>query len=498
MIGGGLGGFRRNGSAAVATPDGRVGVCDLARAIRVRDAGFEHHPLTPEIWSAAAAAEGLSHGSAARVIGAERGLRTVLPDIELVDHHWAHAFAAVAWTGVENATVLVADSGGDGSSVSLWNADAAGLTRVTSPEGENAPDDAASGPAELYAWFTGLAGMRPRFDESQIEAIARLAPDARLETLLDEDPRSWRLRPRAIERVRAAASPEALAPLAASFQREIAERLIAVVAPHRAEGRALIATGGLFFNTGLTTALAAGSGFADVSVPLNPGNAGLAPALALLAAGSRSGLAGRPFLGPGFSDHDIKSVLDNCKLRYDHLSERAIETRVIDTLARGALVGWFEGRLEAGPRALGHRSILADARAPYVLENLNRYLKQRESYRPFGLAVGEENVRDWFDGPPQSRAMQFEYALRPGTGLEACLPAGVRRVRLQTVPPSDTPLRRLIVGLGDRHPGVVPAIVHTSLNGFHEPLAASPRDALRIFYGTALDLLVIGGFVLEK
>ena len=492
MIGGGVAGYRRNGAVAIAGAAGRAGFCDVPRALRVRDAGFQCHPLTSELWAAAAQAAGDRAWRPSRIVASEPPLTNVCPELELVDHHWAHASAAAGWTGARNAVVLVADSGGTGASVSLWRVAEAELTHLTSLPGH-------TGPAAALGRLAALAGFRSGMEEDRVEAIARLGRSRQAAPLVEPGTESWQFRPDAADRITAAASTGRLAPLAASLQDEIADRLAAVVQPYAAPGLLLVATGGIFFNTAISTGLHEKCGFDAMTVPVNPGNAGLAPSLAFLATDMPfAPLAGDAFLGPEFSDHEIKAVLDNCKLRYDHIPARAVEQRVVDTLARGGLVGWFQGAMEAGPRALGHRSILADPYGRYVLDNLNKYLKQREAYRPFALAVREEDVERWFVGPPRSRAMEYEYELRPDTGLEHFVPKGVTRIRLQTLPDDDAPLRRIVAGLGQHHPGKLPAVVNTSLNGFHEPLAASPRDALRIFFGTALDVLAIGGFLLEK
>src|SRR5262249_25686843 len=145
--------------------------------------------------------------------------------------------------------------------------------------------------------------------------------------------------------------------------------------------------GGLFYNTFLTTVLARSGLFDVVHVAPNPGNAGIAAGAALCASGVRSATprAVSPFLGPQFDREDIKRVLDNCKLSYEYLSHGAMIDMVVKDLQAGRLVAWFQGRMEWGVRALGNRSILGSPLSPYVLDNLNVFLKQRERHRTYGV-----------------------------------------------------------------------------------------------------------------
>jgi len=173
-----------------------------------------------------------------------------------------------------------------------------------------------------------------------------------------------------------------------------------------------------------------------------------------------------------------------------------VDEQVVEALARGHLVGWFDGRMEWGHRALGHRSILASPLSPYALENLNGFLKHRQPWRRYGLSVCLEDCATLFDGPPASRAMEYEYGLRDPERFRAVLPAGAARVRVHTVSPASERFARLLRAFGARCG--VPALVNTSFNGLHEPIVCSPRDAVRVFYGTGLDLLAIDRFLLRK
>jgi carbamoyltransferase len=169
----------------------------------------------------------------------------------------------------------------------------------------------------------------------------------------------------------------------------------------------------------------------------------------------------------------------------------------IDALMKGRLVAWFDGPMEWGARALGGRSILANPFAPYVLDNLNRFLKQREVWRGYALSGFDEAVHEHFVGPESSPYMECDYAPRDPERFRHILPTLSAGVRVQTVKPnSKNRFVSLLAAFGEA--SGVPMLVNTSFNGFREPIVCSPRDAIRVFYGTGLDLLVMGQFVVRK
>ena len=152
--------------------------------------------------------------------------------------------------------------------------------------------------------------------------------------------------------------------------------------------------------------------------------------------------------------------------------------------------------MEWGHRALGNRSILASPLAPYVLDNLNVFLKRRERHRLYGLSVCEDDLVRHFEGPPRSAWMEYEYRIKNPDGFREVLPRGVSTLRVQTVNRSASLFRGLHKAFGELTGTGV--LVNTSFNGFAEPIVCSPRDAIRVFYGSGLDLLVLGRFVIRK
>jgi carbamoyltransferase len=170
----------------------------------------------------------------------------------------------------------------------------------------------------------------------------------------------------------------------------------------------------------------------------------------------------------------------------------------VHLLTSGKIVGWYQGAAEFGPRALGNRSVLASPWGGYVKENLNDYIKHREWFRPFALAVPEEDCSRYFEASSLCEHMNSLARERAGQQI---LPEGLAfgggRVRLQIVKQETNPLFwRLLKQFGESAPA--PILVNTSFNLFGEPLVVNPRDAVRSYFCSGLDAMVIGNFVLAK
>ncbi len=272
--------------------------------------------------------------------------------------------------------------------------------------------------------------------------------------------------------------------------------------------RALCLAGGLFLNPLLVSSVERNTGFEKVFVQPAAGNEGTSLGAAWLTwhhtlKKPRLDPMPAPYWGPAYSNQDIKSVLDNCKANYSWCDS---EGRKIDEALRlldaGKIVAWFQGGAEFGPRALGNRSLLASPWAPYVKENLNDYVKHRESFRPFALSIPFEDSAEYFDCTENARFMTtMAVAKDKGMKLFESLPDGFllpgKLVRLHTVSAAENPLFwKLLKRSGERGPA--PMLVNTSFNLFAEPLVIRPRDAVRSYFCSGADALVAGSFLLTK
>ena len=270
----------------------------------------------------------------------------------------------------------------------------------------------------------------------------------------------------------------------------------------------LCLAGGLFLNPLIVAALEKQAGFEEIFVQPAAGNEGTALGAAWLAWHQTPGRARVApmkglYWGPSFSNAEIKQVLDNCKAPYRWFDseDRQIE-EAVQLLNAGKIVAWFQGPAEFGPRALGHRSLFASPWAEYVQENLNDFVKHRESFRPFALAVTEEDCGDYFECSANARFMTTMARAKERARKLFNSPASsfVSRdglVRLQVVSRENNQLLwKLLKRMGEKGPA--PMLVNTSFNLFGEPLVINPRDALRSYYCSGVDALVAGSFLLTK
>jgi carbamoyltransferase len=270
----------------------------------------------------------------------------------------------------------------------------------------------------------------------------------------------------------------------------------------------LCLAGGLFLNPLLVAAIEKQSGFEGIFVQPAAGNEGTALGAALLARQQTPGCARVApmkslYWGPAFTNAEIKQVLDNCKAPYRWFDseDRQID-ETIQLLTAGKIVAWFQGAAEFGPRALGHRSLFASPWAEYVQENLNDFVKHRESFRPFALAIPEEDCAEYFECSANARFMTTMARAKETTrklfdspGSSFVSKEGL--VRLQAVSRENNQLLwKLLKRMGEKGPA--PMLVNTSFNLFGEPLVIKPRDALRSYYCSGVDALVAGSFLLTK
>ena len=503
MLIAGISGFKRNAAVALYGSGDLQAVCEEERATRIRDVGIRigGFPATALDFALKAACGRTSE--IGEHVGGEPGVEAFLPPgARVFDHHQAHAATAFLTSPYAEALAVVCDTADKGTQVSVWRGSGASLAPV---------DVAWRGPgfASVYSRMASLLGFKRGVDEYRVEALARRgmpADTSRVRQLLSWDGNGLSVSAGFDEYVASAAATKDLnemAAAAAAVQQWLGELLLEFLrdVARRQPSDNLCLGGGLFFNTCFNTLVRESGLFSNVFIPVNPGNAGVAAGCALLRGLELDGALDHPrrispFLGPGYLNHEIKAVLDNCKLSYEFCGDGQATERAVETLLRGGLVGWYRGRMEWGTRALGNRSIFANPLSPFVLENLNSFLKHRESYRAYGLAVRDEDLQTSFEGPSTSPYMECEYRLRDPDRLSSVFPEGLASLRVQTVGREPSAFGSLLEAFGVA--SGVPVLVNTSFNGLHEPIVCTPRDAVRVFYGTGLDLLVLGNFVLRK
>jgi carbamoyltransferase len=291
------------------------------------------------------------------------------------------------------------------------------------------------------------------------------------------------------------------ADLAASVQRRLEEIELELACwlHERTGAPALAMAGGVALNCVANSALFEHGPFEDVWVQPAAGDAGTALGAALFVARAR-GDEIEPMrtaaLGRGWTDAELEAELRAAAVPFER--PRDVADAVAAVLASDGIVAWFQGRSEFGPRALGHRSLLAHPGRPENLERLN-VVKGREQFRPVAPMVTIERAKDLFEGGPiPSPYMLFTHHVRPGWRQR--IPAVTHvdgTARAQTVDATDEPLvHRMLTGF-ERRTGV-PAVVNTSLNTAGRPMVDSPRDALECFGSAPVDALAMGPFLVRR
>ena len=245
------------------------------------------------------------------------------------------------------------------------------------------------------------------------------------------------------------------------------------------------------------------SGFSEIFVQPAAGDCGGALGAALYAA---CGLLGEPrpgamthaCLGPEFPDREIERAVSAAGLKAEKLSDEELVSRTAKLVAGGKVAGWFQGRMEFGPRALGNRTILGDPRNPDMKRLLNDKVKHRETFRPYAPAVLAERAKEYFgligDSPFMLMAPPVRAETAPGVPA-ACHDDGTARV--QTVDRASNPRFYALIEAFGGLTGV-PLVLNTSFNRRGEPIVRSPGEALQVFLGTEMDALVMGNYILEK
>lgn len=293
--------------------------------------------------------------------------------------------------------------------------------------------------------------------------------------------------------------------VAAAFQKHLEECILKIARQlkERTHEDYLVIAGGVALNSVTNGRLVRESGFKDLYVMPAAGDNGTAIGAAYYVYNSildrpRSFVHDDPFVGSLYDDAVIRKYLGDCKLEFRSFSDGELERRTAELLEKGYIVGWFQGRMEIGPRALGNRSILANPILPDMKDKINAQVKHREAFRPFAPACPIEDTPGFFE---QNVADPFMlkvcYVLPEKRSVVPAITHVDGTARLQTVHRETNPRFHNLLKEFGRLTGV-PVLLNTSFNVMGEPIVESPEDAVRCFYTTGLDYLVIGNHILSK
>jgi carbamoyltransferase len=436
-----------------------------------------------------------------------RFLQGVLPGIErahteFVPHHVAHAASAYLASPLGDCAVLVADGRGEHASYLAGKVRDGRLTIL-------ATQALPSSLGLLYEELTMHLGFHRSSDEYKVMGLAAYGKAKFLEAFrnlvrvrddggFDTD---------AVDFTRFAPKREAdgefigaHADLAASVQMRLEEVLLdrARWLHARTGDRYLTMAGGVALNCVANARIAREGPFERVWVQPAAGDAGTSLGAALFAAkkrGDRVQPMSTAALGREWDKNELSRWLDRAHVEYEQPAD--IATAVAEILADDGVVGWFQGRSEYGPRALGHRSLLANPKYPDNLERLNA-IKGREQFRPLAPMVLEERAAEIFEGQLPSPYMLFTHSVKPQ--WRDAIAAAVHvdeTARVQTVNAADEPLVAQMLREFDRLTGT-PVVINTSFNTAGRPMVDDPRDALECFGSSPIDALAIGPFLLRR
>jgi carbamoyltransferase len=423
-----------------------------------------------------------------------------------VAHHLAHAASAFHPSPYRRAAVLTLDGRGEKATTGYAVGDGNRLEwlgQVHMPHSLGI----------LYEQVTGYLGFLHSCDEYKVMALASFGKPRFVKEFRDivrlGPAGQYVIAPPRLEerfgppRLRGGPLDQRHYDVAHSLQVVLEETVLELAGwLHNESGCAdLCMAGGVALNCVMNARLRDRGPFRDIWVQPAAGDAGTALGAALWVDARERGSSERPytmdhaFLGPEYTDDEIEAFLRWSKLPYRKLADVAGDTA--DLLVRDKVIGWFQGRLEFGPRALGARSILASPIHADMQARLND-IKDREDFRPVAPVVLEEEAGNWFVGARVSPFMLFVFDVPPEKADR--IPA-VRHVdgtaRIQTINRAQNPRYYDLLKAFAARTGV-PVLVNTSFNTRGEPIVCTPRDAVESFWTSPLDALVIGSFLVEK
>ncbi|HGY57107.1 MAG TPA: hypothetical protein ENK44_15465 [Caldithrix abyssi] len=464
------------------------------------------------------------------------------------EHHESHAASAFFPSPFKKAAILTVDGVGEWATASIGTGNANKVEILSELQFPHSL-------GLLYSAFTYFTGFKVNSGEYKLMGLAPYGEPRYVQTILDQlidlkEDGSFRLdlsyfdyltglkmTSKKFDRLFGGPPRQPESPLtrremdmARSIQ-EVTEEIILRMARHvkKVTGMEyLCLAGGVALNSVANGKILRSGIFKDIWIQPAAGDAGGALGAAYVAHhhfknANRKITQGKDsqcasLLGPVYTETEINTFLKERNIPFEQDADESLLNRVAEAIADGKVIGWFQGRMEFGPRALGNRSILADARSPEMQRKLNLKIKFREGFRPFAPAVLEEAAEDWFYLDRPSPYMLLVCDVRPekrlpvdkeAAGLNGLEKLNVPRsqipavthvdysARIQTVNRRDNPLFYDLLAAFYRKTGC-PVVINTSFNVRGEPIVNSPEDAYRCFMRTNMDMLVMGTHILQK
>jgi len=443
------------------------------------------------------------------------------PKVHFIQHHYCHAPGSFFISPYEEAALLSIDGSGEWATTWLGYGKGNELTKL----GESFfPHSLGS----FYEAVTQFCGFKTTYDEGKTMGLAPFGDPkvfkSEVEKIVEVDRNGnikldlsyfnfqnmgWkRCSPKFFEvfgqpRQKGEDFKKHHMDVAAAFQEVLEDKVLEIcdILHEKTKMDYLVVSGGVALNSVMNGRIARESKFKDLYVMPAAGDNGTAIGAAYylyngILGQKRNYVHNDPYIGTSYSNEEIKKVLDGSKLEYKYFND--IYEITADLLVKGKIIGWYQGAMEIGPRALGSRSILANPTIPGMKDKINAEVKFREAFRPFAPSAIVEAKNDYFD-----LEVEAPFMLKVCNVLkekQSVIPAVTHvdgTARLQTVN-SDLHPRyyNMIKRFGEK--SGVPVVLNTSFNIMGEPLVESPQDAIRCYFSTGLDALVIGNYILTK
>lgn len=446
-------------------------------------------------------------------------------EIKFVEHHLSHAALAYCTSGYKKSDILVVDAVGEWATTSIMRADGASLRIIKE---QHFPDSIGI----LYSAFTQFLGFKVNSDEYKVMGLAPYGIENDPQTqnyirIIETNLLSFkdgfpilnlsyfsftygdsiikRAKWERLFKLRIRKDNDEITQAHMNFAyaiQKVTENILLVLISSmkkESDSNNLCLCGGVALNCAANGSLLQQKTFSNIFVPFAPGDCGCSIGAALAYAMISSGDSHyhvSPYLGPEYTSDEIKQTLIDNRLNFVEISnEKELCNHAAGLIADNKIIGWFQGRMEFGQRALGNRSILADARDPNMKEMVNSRIKFREEFRPFAPSVTAEDAAITFNECKNSPYMMFTYKVN-----SKVLPAITHvdnSARVQTVSFKDNPRYHTLLESFKGLTGC-PVVLNTSFNIMGEPIVMSPQDAISTFNNSELDYLIIGNFIVEK
>ena len=448
-------------------------------------------------------------------------------DIRFVEHHLSHAAMAYFTSPFENAAVLVVDAVGENATTSLFKASG---YKIESIKQQSFPNSVGL----LYSAFTYFLGFQVNSDEYKVMG---LAPYGNLDAkqtqrfiniiktklvsigddgsiIINQKYFTFMVGLRMVDdhmwtKLFGIAKRETNAPIRTEHKnlaiaiQNVIEEIFLKLATHiksLTQCNNLCISGGCALNCSAMGKIKGSGLFSNVFVPFAPGDDGGAIGAALvfhaLMSGKRYMSDISPYQGCSFKNEEVERAIKEENLEFNFVQEENLYDEIAFSLSHGNIVGWFQGRMEFGPRALGNRSILADPRVFSMKDRVNAKVKYREAFRPFAPVVTQDDASHFFEDS-NSPFMMFTTQVRIDTTLIPAVTHVDNTARIQTVTEtSNIRLYKLLKAFENY--SKIPILLNTSFNVMGEPIVCTPIDAIKTFKASGLDILVINNYIVKK